>query len=161
MVKIVQMAKGYTFCHIKSLWKQYSSPILNTSEWCVKFFFYLWSLKIWFDPDPEVDPDPELSEKSDPEPDPDPEIIFSAPIRWFLYLNSKIVDSRRKKAFHGTLSCSEWEATGLLCESSSAALSWLQVGTQTHNSISFFFLMPLFCDNLQYLLILSKSFLFL
>jgi len=39
MVKIVQMDKGHTYCHIKSLWKQYSSPILNTSEWCVKFFF--------------------------------------------------------------------------------------------------------------------------
>jgi len=40
MVKIVQIAKGYTFCHIKSLCKQYSSPILNTSEWYVKIFLF-------------------------------------------------------------------------------------------------------------------------
>jgi len=85
------MAKGYTFCHIKSLWKQYSSPILNTSEWCVKFFFFVFFYKFDFDPDPGMDPDPEpnpeseWSEKSDPEPD--PEIIFSAPTNCLKNIN--------------------------------------------------------------------------
>jgi len=61
MLKIVQMANGYTFCHIKSLWKQYSSLILKTSEWCVKFFYFVFFKKFDFDPemDPEPDPDPE------------------------------------------------------------------------------------------------------
>jgi len=61
MVKIVQMAKGYgtyTFCHIKSLWKQYSSPILNTSEWCEIYFYFVFFKKFDFDPDPEMDPEP-------------------------------------------------------------------------------------------------------
>jgi len=48
-----------------------------------KNLYFVFFKKFDFDPDPEMDPepdtepDPELSEKSDPEPD--PEIIFSAP----------------------------------------------------------------------------------
>ena len=82
MAKIVQMDIGYTFCQTKSLWKQYSSPILNTSEWCVNFFLLVFFIKFDLDPDPVMDPepdsDPDLSEKSDP----DPEIIFLAPTHW-------------------------------------------------------------------------------
>ena len=70
--EIVQIEKGYTFCHIKSLWKQCSSPILNTSEWCVNFYLILCSLKkfdFYSDPEMDPEPDPELSEKSDPDPE--------------------------------------------------------------------------------------------
>jgi len=44
---------------------------------CKFLFYFVFFKKLDFNPDPEMDPDPELSEKSDPEPD--PEIIFSAP----------------------------------------------------------------------------------
>ena len=82
MVKLVQMAKGYTFCHIKSLWKQYSSPILNNSE-CVKNYFVCFK-KFDFGPDPEMnpDPDPDLDPELPEESDSDQEIIFSDPTHW-------------------------------------------------------------------------------
>jgi len=67
MGKTVQIAKVYTFCHIKCLWKQNSSQTLITSVWCVNFLYFFCVPKFDFDLDPE------LSEKSDP----DPEIIFS------------------------------------------------------------------------------------
>ena len=58
MVKLVQMAQGYTFCPIKSLWTQYSSLILKTSEWCVNFFYFVFFIKFDFDLDPDPIPDP-------------------------------------------------------------------------------------------------------
>ena len=52
----------YILSHQKSV----KTAIINTSEWCVKFFFFVFFEK--FDLDLDQEPDPELSGKSDPDP---------------------------------------------------------------------------------------------
>jgi len=74
-----------TNCQILYILSHQKQSILNTSEWCVNFFYFVFLKKFDLDPDPKMDPesdpdpDPELSKKSGP----DPEIIFTASTHCF------------------------------------------------------------------------------
>ena len=78
MVKIIQIAKGYILGHIKSLYKKVQQSHSKHFWMLCNFFFSVFLKKFDLDPDPGIDPDPELSVKLDSDMD----IIFSAPTHW-------------------------------------------------------------------------------